>query len=171
MQILSFQPVLTILESILRQMCEHLKSEDSAFIFQRPVDNAQFPKYRSIISSPMDLSTISRRIDANYYNDFSTFHQDVMKIFYNGCTFNPCNDIWYQQCVVLKTCYMNMVEGLEKAGLIDKLNRSMEMPCEKEVVVKIVHRGRDDDNDDENDDDNDENENEKRPYWIVNNYN
>lgn len=132
-----------LVESILRAIVDHLKNEESAFIFQRPVDNAQFPKYRTIISSPMDLQTITRRIESNYYNDFLTFHEDVLKIFHNGCTFNPCYDIWYQQCVVLKMCYMNIIESMKRSGLYEKLVHMNEMPIENETVVRLEKRDRD----------------------------
>lgn len=70
----------------------------------------------------MDLSTISRRIDAGYYTRYASFHEDMLRVFHNGCTFNPCHDIWYQQCVVLKLCYMHIYDSICQSGLLDKLN-------------------------------------------------
>lgn len=69
----------------------------------------------------MDLQTVQRRILNNYYRDYSTFHRDVMQIFWNGCTFNPSNDIWYQQCVVFKLCYMHIYKELKAQGIVDCL--------------------------------------------------
>ena len=66
----------------------------------------------------MDLQTIQRRILNHYYRDYSAFHRGMLQIFWNGCTFNPCNDIWYQQCVVLKLCYMHIYEELKLQGLV-----------------------------------------------------
>lgn len=69
----------------------------------------------------MDLQTVHRRITNHYYRDYSTFHRDILQIFWNGCTFNPCSDIWYQQCVVLKLCYMHIYEELCSQGIVDCL--------------------------------------------------
>lgn len=69
----------------------------------------------------MDLQTIQRRIVGNYYRSYSAFHRDMLQIFWNGCTFNPCSDIWYQQCVVLKLCYMHIYEELKAQGMVTNL--------------------------------------------------
>ena len=113
---------LSKIESLLRIICDHLKNEPSAFVFLKPVDPISVPNYRKIIAFPMDLSTISRRIDAGYYTNYPSFHDDMLRVFFNGCTFNPCHDIWYQQCVVLKLCYMHIYNSICESGLLDKLN-------------------------------------------------
>lgn len=126
------------IESLLRTICDHLKNEPSAFVFLKPVDPISVPNYRKIIAFPMDLSTISRRIDANYYSNYTSFHEDMLRVFFNGCTFNPCHDIWYQQCVVLKLCYMHIYESICQSGLLDKL-KNMDVSS-KEAIVLVEKR-------------------------------
>lgn len=108
-------------ESLLQSICSHLKKEPSSFIFQKPVDNIAFPNYRRVIAQPMDLSTLSRRVDSNYYTTYPAFHNDMIRLFRNGCTFNACCDIWYQQCVVLKLVYMQIYSNLLRSGLLSTL--------------------------------------------------
>ena len=122
------------IESLLKIICDHLKNEPSAFVFLKPVDPVSVPNYRKIIAFPMDLSTISRRIDAGYYTNYSSFHEDMLRVFFNGCTFNPCHDIWYQQCVVLKLCYMHIYNSICESGLLDTLN-AMEGPSDETLVL------------------------------------
>lgn len=116
----TFNPNLT-LEALLQSICTHLKKEPSSFIFQKPVDNVAFPNYRRVIAQPMDLSTLSRRVDSNYYTTYTAFHNDIICLFRNGCTFNACCDIWYQQCVVLKLVYMHIYSDLLHSGLLNSL--------------------------------------------------
>ena len=74
------------LKSLLRLICTHLQNEKSAYLFLKPVNNEEIPNYRKIISNPMDLATVSRRVDSNYYGSFEAFHRDILQIFWNGCT-------------------------------------------------------------------------------------
>ena len=118
----------------MQAICAHLKKEPSSFIFQKPVDNNAFPNYRRVIAQPMDLSTLSRRVDSNYYSDYFTFHNDLLRLFRNGCTFNACCDIWYQQCVVLKLVYMQLFASLQRSGLLARLQPTS--PSSQVVAVK-----------------------------------
>ena len=80
-------PLTPQIESLLRSICEHLQHEPSAFIFQNPVDAAvgapprfdsqQFPTYREIITQPMDLSTVLKRVNCGYYSRYGRFHADL----------------------------------------------------------------------------------------------
>ncbi|KAJ8872270.1 hypothetical protein PR048_025872 [Dryococelus australis] len=45
-----------------RIVLEDLESHDEAWPFLLPVNTKQFPTYRKIIKSPMDLSTIKRKL-------------------------------------------------------------------------------------------------------------
>ena len=139
-------PLTPQLESLLRCICEHLQREPSAFIFQNPVDAAvgtppkfhsqQFPTYREIIAHPMDLSTILKRVNSGYYLHYGRFHADLLQLFWNGCTFNPCHDIWYQQCVVLKLCYMNIYHSLQASGVLQALADGQTDPTQGSFIVK-----------------------------------
>lgn len=70
----------------------------------------------------MDLSTVLKRVNSGYYSHYAPFHRDLLQLFWNGCTFNPCHDIWYQQCVVLKVCYMNIYQSLVDSGVVEALD-------------------------------------------------
>lgn len=84
----------------------------------------------------MDLSTVSHRIDRNYYSSFEAFHRDMLAIFWNGCSFNPFHDIWYQQCVVLKVCYMNIVKQLEESGILDAIEAASRVESNQIVAAE-----------------------------------
>ncbi|KAK8821550.1 hypothetical protein WA556_001999 [Blastocystis sp. ATCC 50177/Nand II] len=133
---LSLSSSIGTLQSLLRSICEHLQHEPSAFIFQNPVDAAQFPTYREIITQPMDLSTVLKRVNCGYYSRYGRFHADLLQLFWNGCTFNPCHDIWYQQCVVLKLCYMNIYRSLQTSGLLQALESNQTDPMEGSFIVR-----------------------------------
>eukprot|EP00842_Homolaphlyctis_polyrhiza_P005721 jgi/Hompol1/614/HPOL_001259-RA len=59
--------------------------------FLQPVDPIALgiPQYRTIITRPMDLSTIKKKLDANEYPNAAAFEADVRLMLNNCFTFNP----------------------------------------------------------------------------------
>ncbi|XP_037903201.1 bromodomain adjacent to zinc finger domain protein 2B isoform X3 [Hermetia illucens] len=75
---------LAICKTILNEMELH---EDS-WPFLLPVNTKQFPTYKKIIKTPMDLSTIRKRIQDLTYKSREDFCVDVRQIFDNCEMFN-----------------------------------------------------------------------------------
>ncbi|KAJ3115129.1 hypothetical protein HDU96_001141 [Phlyctochytrium bullatum] len=66
-----------------------LKNHPSAIPFLQPVDDSIAPGYSTIILTPMDLSTVQRRLDkGRFKNDFSLFSNDIHLIFANCLKYN-----------------------------------------------------------------------------------
>ncbi|XP_071440826.1 bromodomain adjacent to zinc finger domain protein 2A-like isoform X2 [Hetaerina americana] len=65
-----------------------LEAHDDAWPFLLPVNTKQFPTYRKIIRSPMDLSTVRRRLQDGTYKSRDDFRTDIRLIFNNCETFN-----------------------------------------------------------------------------------
>merc|ERR1712141_496548 len=42
-----------------------------------------------IVKNPMDLSTIKRRLEADYYEEYQSVYSDVKLMFENCCLYNP----------------------------------------------------------------------------------
>ncbi|KAI9189309.1 transcription initiation at TATA-containing promoter protein [Blastocladiella emersonii ATCC 22665] len=57
--------------------------------FLQPVDRKLYPQYFEIIKSPIDLSTIRRRLEDGYYASADDFRRDMDLMFQNCYTFNP----------------------------------------------------------------------------------
>ncbi|XP_061381375.1 uncharacterized protein LOC116776136 isoform X2 [Danaus plexippus] len=74
------------------QFCKNLLCEmechEHAWPFLVPVNTKQFPQYRKVIKSPMDLSTIKRKLHESGYKCKEEFASDVRLIFSNCEVFN-----------------------------------------------------------------------------------
>ncbi|XP_043227858.1 bromodomain adjacent to zinc finger domain protein 2B-like isoform X5 [Amphibalanus amphitrite] len=74
--------------AMCRTVLAELEAHDEAWPFLLPVNTKQFPTYKKIIKSPMDLSTIKKRINEGVYKSKDEFTAD-MRIIFNNCeTFN-----------------------------------------------------------------------------------
>uniref|UniRef100_A0A8R1I4V8 Uncharacterized protein n=1 Tax=Caenorhabditis japonica TaxID=281687 RepID=A0A8R1I4V8_CAEJA len=70
---------------LLELMIEHRMSTP----FRNPVDLNEFPDYEQTIKRPMDLSTISQKVDRLEYRYLRQFVNDVNLMFENAKTYNP----------------------------------------------------------------------------------
>ena len=82
--------------SKVRDICmpmldEILKQKYADSVFGSPVDpvNMKLTDYSDIIKIPMDLGTIRKRLDLNYYRDLDGFKHDVNLCFDNAILYNP----------------------------------------------------------------------------------
>ncbi|XP_045483228.1 bromodomain adjacent to zinc finger domain protein 2B isoform X2 [Harmonia axyridis] len=71
-----------------KAILEDLECHDDAWPFLLPVNTKQFPTYRKIIKTPMDLSTIKKRLQDMHYKSREEFTADVRQIFNNCEIFN-----------------------------------------------------------------------------------
>ena len=76
------------------------KCDPDAEAFKEPVDpiTLGIPDYHSIITSPMDLSTISQRLSNGEYQCPWQFIDDIWLMFNNAWLFNRRNTKVYKSC-------------------------------------------------------------------------
>ncbi|RZC05013.1 bromodomain adjacent to zinc finger domain protein 2B, partial [Asbolus verrucosus] len=71
-----------------KAILEDLECHDDAWPFLLPVNTKQFPTYKKIIKTPMDLSTIKKKLYDVSYKSKEEFCVDVRQIFNNCEVFN-----------------------------------------------------------------------------------
>lgn len=70
-----------------------LQSNPSSAPFWRAVSSFEAPEYRNIISKPMDLGTICKRVTSKFYGTNSeSFREDVRLVWSNCREFNGEHD-------------------------------------------------------------------------------
>jgi hypothetical protein len=79
-------------ENILKNMCKHpfvdpLKPSVIAD-FMTPIDSSVNKSYCSKIKNPMDLSTLSQRLDNGTIKDADEFYSLLLSVFQNAIDFN-----------------------------------------------------------------------------------
>jgi hypothetical protein len=70
-----------------------LQSDSSSYIFWRPVSSYEAPDYKDVISRPMDLETICKKVVARGYGVSSdSFCRDIMQVWSNCLLYNGEHD-------------------------------------------------------------------------------
>ena len=79
---------------LVRILCRLFKLDHSViFKYPVPYEAMQLRGYRDVVSKPMDLGTIFKRI--HKYNDFRAFLNDVNLTFDNCMKFNPPTNLYF----------------------------------------------------------------------------
>lgn len=98
------------LRIFLRQICAKLCRNRQFYTFCEPVDVEEVPDYRNIISQPMDLETMSFKIDRHEYTCAQDFLRDIELICNNALEYNPSLSadgkvIRHSACALVDTAY------------------------------------------------------------------
>ena len=88
---LRMKPLRAALDSLIL----NLKKRDSYLFFHEPVNADEVPGYREVITHPMDLGTMEKRIHEGYYTNMDMFQHDFMLVTQNAQRFNPPSSIYH----------------------------------------------------------------------------
>ncbi|KAK7245416.1 hypothetical protein RIF29_40261 [Crotalaria pallida] len=101
------------MRSLLKTMYDH----GDSWPFKEPVDARDVPDYYEIIKDPMDLKTMSKRVESEqYYVTFEMFVADVRRMFSNARTYNSPETIYYKCSTRLEAHFQSKVTGGLQSG-------------------------------------------------------
>ncbi|KAI4341758.1 hypothetical protein MLD38_026443 [Melastoma candidum] len=96
------------MRSLLKSMHDHV----DAWPFKEPVDARDVPDYYDIIKDPMDLKTMSKRVESEqYYVTLEMFIADVKRMFHNARTYNSPETIYYKCATRLEAHFQGKVQS------------------------------------------------------------
>lgn len=98
--------------TILRKLMIH----KHGWVFNSPVDfvKLEIPDYPKVIKKPMDLGTIQKRLETNFYSDPRDFAADVRLTFANARKYNPPGNDVHLMAVTLNGQFESKWRLLEK---------------------------------------------------------
>lgn len=86
----------TQFQHFLNHLLKQLQRKDVQQFFAWPVSDIIAPGYSSIISHPMDFSTMKMKIDQNHYETLLEFKSDVKLICDNAMKYNRPETVYYK---------------------------------------------------------------------------
>ncbi|KAI0824381.1 hypothetical protein BC628DRAFT_1379256 [Trametes gibbosa] len=85
------------LKEVLSRLIAQIKKKDDYAFFLHPVDPAQVPGYSDLISRPMDLGTMTTKVERGKYRSLEEFASDLRLVTTNAKTFNPPGSIYHTE--------------------------------------------------------------------------
>lgn len=90
---------------LVRKVVGKLMAHDAAPLFNEPVDTEIIPEYTKVIKTPMDLRTISEKLESGKYTSLHQVDADIRQVFTNCFTFNKPGTYAYDQGKRLEKYY------------------------------------------------------------------
>lgn len=109
-------PVLLPVFSLCRDILDSLMKHRYGFPFNVPVDPValQIPDYFTVITHPMDFSTVRKKLNLKQYANHNDFIDDVNLVFNNACLYNlPTSDV-YLMAESLRKLFKKKTVAIEK---------------------------------------------------------
>ncbi|KAK3932570.1 Bromodomain-containing protein 7 [Frankliniella fusca] len=97
------------LQRLLEYLLKALEKKDPKQLFAWPVTDHIAPGYSSIISQPMDFSTMKQRIDNGVYMSLSQFIDDFKLLCNNAMVYNQPHTIYYKAAKKLLSSGVKMM--------------------------------------------------------------
>ncbi|OQS01265.1 hypothetical protein ACHHYP_01485 [Achlya hypogyna] len=105
----------TMAQDMMSYVLRELMKKDVYDFFGLPVDTAAVPDYLDKIATPMDFSTIQKKINRHEYTSFDAFKLDVVIVFNNAQNYNLETTAYYREAVKLETAaYALFVEAEDR---------------------------------------------------------
>ncbi|KAK0203787.1 hypothetical protein DFS33DRAFT_1334169 [Desarmillaria ectypa] len=116
------------LKEVLNKIITQIKRKDAYAFFLSPVDVSLVPGYTDVVKHPMDLGTMTSKVEKGRYRSLEEFMLDLRLVTGNAKSFNPPGSIYHTEA-----------ERIEAAGL-DLIARSAGtvIQYETEWTVDVV---------------------------------
>lgn len=109
----SAQDQRTRLYLVLKPLLNDLIHHPASWPFRKPVDTNEVPDYLSVITAPMDLSTMSKRLENEHYKSISEFTADLKLIADNCRKYNDPETTYYKNANILENFYYEKLKVRE----------------------------------------------------------
>lgn len=98
------------LSQVLGALVAALMRRDSYQFFCEPVNADEVPGYREVITHPMDLGTMNKKVSAREYPDLDAFRADFLRVTRNAQLFNPPASIFHTAAKRLETWGLRAID-------------------------------------------------------------
>jgi histone acetyltransferase len=100
---------LSDLQAKLGAVWKAVRNLKDSWPFHKPVDRAVVPDYYKIISEPMDLTTMNKRLGQGYYRDKEMFIYDFFLIVNNCKGYNSPNTVYYRSAQIIQENFITLM--------------------------------------------------------------
>ncbi|GMH27969.1 hypothetical protein Nepgr_029812 [Nepenthes gracilis] len=105
------------LTAFMRSLLKFMHDHPDGWPFKEPVDAREVPDYYDIIKDPMDIKTMSKRVESEqYYVTLDMFIADVRRMFANARTYNSPETIYYKCATRLESHFSSKVQSGLQSG-------------------------------------------------------
>uniref|UniRef100_A0A1Y1KCC8 Peregrin n=1 Tax=Photinus pyralis TaxID=7054 RepID=A0A1Y1KCC8_PHOPY len=113
------------LQASLRKVLDLISAKDTNDIFSEPVDLEEVPDYLSVVSDPMDLSTMRVKLDVGNYPNLTAMEKDFDLMIANCLAYNNRDTVFYRAAIKMRdqcgAIFRQAQKEFEESGLVNPI--------------------------------------------------
>eukprot|EP01102_Stenamoeba_stenopodia_P006550 TRINITY_DN1805_c0_g1_i4.p1 TRINITY_DN1805_c0_g1~~TRINITY_DN1805_c0_g1_i4.p1 ORF type:complete len:1156 (-),score=329.34 TRINITY_DN1805_c0_g1_i4:124-3591(-) len=111
-----FELRLNPVRSTVEKLLSILDKEDDMKLFQEPVDPEYAPNYLTVVTTPMDFSTIKKRFSEEYYATVQMFWTDFELMCNNAILYNAPSTVYCKEARRLLSLGQQLQKQIKELG-------------------------------------------------------
>ncbi|KAI0643446.1 hypothetical protein C8Q79DRAFT_979029 [Trametes meyenii] len=123
------------LKEVLTKLIAQIKKKDDYAFFLQPVDLAQVPSYTDVISRPMDLGTMTAKVEKGKYRSLEEFASDIRLVTSNAKTFNPPGTIYHTEADRIESFALEHISKAASTVIEYETNWNIEIEKDEDPVA------------------------------------
>ncbi|GJQ78049.1 hypothetical protein Trydic_g2393 [Trypoxylus dichotomus] len=112
------------LQASMKKVLDLITAKDTNEIFSEPVDLEEVPDYTTVVTDPMDLSTMYKKLEYGQYPDLSSMEKDFDLMIANCLAYNNKDTVFYRAGIKMRdqcaAIFKQARQELESAGLLNE---------------------------------------------------
>ncbi|KAK0480789.1 hypothetical protein IW261DRAFT_1142882 [Armillaria novae-zelandiae] len=97
------------LKEVLSKIIAQIKRKDAYAFFLSPVDVSLVPGYTDVVKHPMDLGTMTSKVEKGRYRSLEEFMSDFRLVTGNAKSFNPPGSIYHTEAERIEAAGLDMI--------------------------------------------------------------
>lgn len=126
------------LECSMRRLLDAIAAKDTHEIFIEPVDLNEVPDYSSVVTSPMDLSTMKEKLESGQYPNLNLMEKDFELMIANCLAYNSRDTLFYRSAVKMRDAgsalFKQARTEFKEAGFFDEIKPDSPEPITEEQL-------------------------------------
>ncbi|KAJ2912796.1 hypothetical protein MD484_g7631, partial [Candolleomyces efflorescens] len=118
------------LKEVLGKLIQQIKKKDDYAFFLSPVDAENVPGYLDVVKCPMDLGTMTEKVNRGRYRSLDDFANDLRLVTTNAKIFNPPGSIYYTEAERIEAWGLDHIS--KAAGTVIQHEADWNIDIEKE---------------------------------------
>ncbi|KAG5643004.1 hypothetical protein DXG03_001782 [Asterophora parasitica] len=125
------------LKEVLTKLIAQIKKKDDYAFFLKPVDTSQIQGYTDVVKRPMDLGTMSVKVDRGKYRSLEDFASDLRLVTSNAKAFNPPGTIYYTEAERIEAWGMDHISKAAATVIQFETDWNIEIENDDDTPVNV----------------------------------
>lgn len=138
-KVVKLPEIRTLSQSDMKMLLDRICDNDLSVEFLHPVKESDAPGYRTVVKTPMDLTTIRKKLKSgSYLNDENSFIHDIRLIWKNCAIYNDSNSRIVENARKLSSFFENELKKVGRSPSVSEAATVQAFPPSRKKVITFM---------------------------------